>query len=297
MRLPAAAVLLPLALAAAPRWGGAQQHAPWGSAPGLHVVPDDSTSPRGAALALPGAGAARPGVTPWWAPLASAALPGAGQAAQRQRRAVAYLAAEAFLLAQYLQSRDDGRRHRSEYRQLAQVARTFFTNRFPVGDFEYYETMEKFVESGDFDVDPAIGVQPETDTTTFNGFTWQLARRTFWEDPSAPPPAESPAYRQALSFYRERAFGPEFQWSWRNAQLEQDLFRRSIRSSNAAFRLSSNYLAMIIANHALSAVDAFVVLRLRRSASEHSYRLDASIPWAPFGRPAAPSAGAGHGAR
>jgi hypothetical protein len=226
-----------------------------------------------------------PGRAPWWTPVASAIVPGSGQLMRRQRRGVPYLAAEAFLLVQYLSVRDDARDFRREYQRLAQVARSFFTDDFPAGDFEYYERMEQFVESGAYDLDPNGSLLPETDTTTFNGFTWRLARRTFWENPDAPPPIDSEAYQRAIEFYQERAVRDEFRWSWQNAQLEQDLFRQTIERSNSAFRRTSQYLGVLIANHALSAIDAFVMVRLSRAPGARSeYRIEGSIPWAPLGR-------------
>jgi hypothetical protein len=233
-----------------------------------------------------GADTARPPLpAPWWSPLASAVIPGSGQAAQRRRRAVAYVALEGMLLAQFLHARRDGSARRREYRELAELARGEFSDRFPVGNFEYYERMEQFLESGVYDADPGEALVPDVDTTTFNGFTWQLARRTFWEDPEAPPPVDSDAYRSAVDFYRRRAVPPAFRWSWRNALLEQDLFRQTIRRSNSAFRRSSDYLTMLIANHVLSAVDAFVVVRLSGAATRGEYRVHAEVPWAPLGRP------------
>ncbi|HSJ64022.1 MAG TPA: hypothetical protein VK922_08955 [Gemmatimonadaceae bacterium] len=227
---------------------------------------------------------------PWWTPLASAALPGSGQLIMRQRRGVPFLAAEAFLVVQYLSVRGDARDFRREYQRLAQVARSFFTDDFPVGDFEYYERMEQFVESGAYDLDPNGGFQPETDTSTFNGFTWRLARRTFWENPDAPPPPGSDAYTRALEFYEERAVRDEYRWSWQNAQLEQDLFSQTIQRSNSAFRRTSQYLGVLIANHALSAIDAFVMLRLAREPGPAGeYRIEGRVPWAPLGRGAGPA--------
>jgi hypothetical protein len=222
---------------------------------------------------------------PWWSPFASAVVPGSGQLLMRQRRGVPFLAAEAFLLVQYFSARDDAREFRGEYQRLAEVARSFFTSDFPLGDFEYYERMEQFVESGAFDLDANGFLDPEIDTTTFNGFTWRLARRTFWEDPDVPPPVDSDAYQRAVEFYQERAVRDEFRWSWQNAQLEQDLFRQTIQRSNGAFRRTSQFLGVLIANHALSAIDAFVMLRLsRQPGPAGEYRIQGTVPWAPFGR-------------
>ena len=227
--------------------------------------------------------------SPWWAPLASAVAPGTGQLALGQRRGVPYLAVEAFLLAEYAQAVRDGSQRRREYKDLARrVARAFLSQEGPDGDFQYYERMMSKVESGVFDMFPGGEIEPELDTSTFNGKQWHLARATFWENPDAPPARDSEAYQQALDFYLVRAVRPEYRWSWRNAQLEWDLFGRTIERSNDAFRRSAGYLGAVIANHALSAVDAFVTLRIRRGmgARTDGYGLEASIPWAPFGRPA-----------
>jgi hypothetical protein len=277
------AVVLAVAAAAAQvsppaRWSGRTREMPRLAAPDAagHIE----------RLAPPAAG-------PWWAPLASAIVPGTGQALQKQRRAIAYLALDAFLLAQYADAARSGRTRRREYQRLARIARAFYTTRFPTGDFEYYERMEEFVESGAFDLNPGGDVEPETDTLTFNGLTWRLARETFWENPAIAPPRETDAFQRALDFYARRAVQPEFQWSWRNAQLEQDLFRRTIARSNTAFRLSSEFLGMLIANHALSAVDAFIVLRLGRGTGiADRYEVSARVPWAPFERRPSFSAGA-----
>jgi hypothetical protein len=187
---------------------------------------------------------------------------------------------EGFLLAQYLQARSNGRSARQHYQELAEIARAPFASRFPVGPWAYYESMEEFYESGAFDRNPGGPITPEMDTTTFNGFTWQLARRTFWDNPAAPPPRTSQAFQRALDYYRQHAVQPEFRWSWRNATLEQDLYRRAVRHSNGAFRRASDDLTLILANHVLSAVDAFVVLRLTGVGSPaNPYRVSATVPW------------------
>ncbi len=227
----------------------------------------------------------------WWTPVASAIVPGGGQALLGQSRAVPYLLLEGFAWAQYVSKLHAGRSGRDEYRRIARVvARSIFSDSLPTGGFEYYETMEKFVDSGVFDLNPGGILDPDTDPATFNGSIWLLARRTFWENPDVTPSRTSNAWKNAEAFYLQRAVRPEYRWSWRNAQLEQDLFRRTIQQSNGAFRLASDYLGLIIANHALSTVDAYVTVRLHRSANPSgpgaNYGFDAVIPWAPFGRSA-----------
>jgi hypothetical protein len=218
----------------------------------------------------------------WWAPLASAAAPGSGQAILGQKRWLPYLALEAWAWIQYVDMRRDGGRRRREYQSLArEVARARFPGPYPVGDFEYYEHMLKNLESGDFDVLPGGEIDPETDTTTYNGRRWLDARRLFWEDPNDAPPAGSPPYLAALDFYQVNAVPTQYRWSWRSAKLEYDVFRRTIVRSNVAYKRSVEYLGLIIANHALSAVDAFVTLRLRTRAGMPGYlELEGEVPMA-----------------
>ncbi len=224
--------------------------------------------------------------SPWWTPLASAALPGAGQAVLKQDRFVAYMAVEGYFWLRFFADRREGLRQRDAYRQLANdVARAWFSDEKPVGDFEYYERMEHFIESGVFDAVPGGSIQPELDTTTFNGSIWLLARRTYWTDPDTPPPEGSEAYLRAESLYRDRAVLPAFRWSWRDAQLEQDLYRRTISQSNEAFRRAVQDLGVVLANHVLSTVDAYVSVRLQRSVTpDQEYGVTVTIPWEPRGR-------------
>lgn len=208
----------------------------------------------------------------WWAPAASALVPGAGQARLRQDRFVAYLAVEGFLWARYAIDHRAGVEERNRYRDLAvRVSRAPFPGPKPQGDFEYYERMEHWIASGVYDSDPGPGLTPETDTTTFNGAMWLLARKTFWPAPNTPPPVGSDAYASSLLFYQRYAVLPQFQWSWRDSPLHQDIYRRHIRASNDAFRRTITDLGAVIANHVLSTVDAYVSLRLRlRDATPNS---------------------------
>ena len=210
-----------------------------------------------------------------WSVLASAVVPGSGQALLKQDRFVAYLAIEAYAWARYTADAREGRRARASYRELAsEVARRQFGGSRPNGDFDYYEKMEKFAQRGAFDATPGGDLDPEPDSTTANGAIWLLARQTFWTDPTTPPPKSSQEYSNAATFYRDRAIKPEFQWSWANARLEYAEYRRTIRRSNNAYRTSLQDLGLVIANHALSTVDAFVTVRLRRHVDGGLQRLE-----------------------
>jgi hypothetical protein len=235
------------------------------------AAPDSARGPTPAALSADGAPRRR---RSWLAPVASAIIPGSGQLMLRQTRAVPYAAIEIYAVAQFIQSRRQARDQRADYRDLARLAaRARFGGPFPVGDFEYYERMETFLASGEFDRIPGGPLDPETDITTFNGSIWLLARRTFWGDPDLPPPPDSPQFQDAIEFYTRRAVGEHFRWSWEGAELEQDHFRRTIRRSNDAFRRASQFLGVALANHALAAVDAMISVRLQHTSSPEEERL------------------------
>ncbi len=199
----------------------------------------------------------------WVRPLASLLVPGTGQMLAEHDRGAVYLVAEAFLVTRYFALSAEGRRERNQYRNLALVvARGAYSPAIVDTNFEYYEQMGKFVESGPFTTDPTGGISPPTDPLTYNGFIWQLARQTYFSNPDSTPAATSEEYQHAIAFYSRRAIGPDFRWSWRNAGIEQDLYRQTIANSDQAFRRASEQLGLLLANHLLSAVDAFVSNRL-----------------------------------
>jgi hypothetical protein len=170
---------------------------------------------------------------------------------------------EAWAVLEFANQRTEARRQQTRYRALARdVARTLYGPTYPVGTWAYYESMEHYLESGVFDRVPGGDVDPEIDESTYNGTMWLLARTTYWTDPSLAPSTQSAEYRHALNFYLDRAVRPDFRWSWRNAQLEQDLYVHTIRRANTAFRGARAALGAVLANHLLSAVDAFISLRI-----------------------------------
>ncbi|MEO8624224.1 MAG: hypothetical protein ABI625_24300 [bacterium] len=215
----------------------------------------------------------------WSAPLASAIIPGLGQARLRKDRFVAYMAAEAFLWLQYAKSTSDARDNASNFRAIARdIARRTFPGTHPdTSAWKYYESMEKYLESGNFTDAPSGPTVPETDIATFNGAQWVEARALFGIPLDDPDPVHHERYAQALALYERTAVQQAYGWSWRGAQLEQDLYRRSIARSNNAYRRATGDLLAIIANHAFSAVDAFASVRLIQAAGGEM-RMSASIP-------------------
>ena len=248
--LAAALVVFALAL---PAHGAAQRStARWtahhpGSATGLDSLPSIRTPS-------------------WLRPLASLGVPGTGQFLAGQDRGVMYIAVETLLLVRFFGFQAEGRREGNQFRDLAfTVARAGFSPSERDTAFTYFEQLSKFVESGPFDLDPGPAFLPPEDPSSYNGSLWILARQTFFADPDSLPDQDSDEYQRAVAFYRQRAVGPNFRWSWRNAGLEQDLFRRTIEKSDEGYRQATQQLGFLLVNHLISAVDAVISNRLSRN--------------------------------
>ena len=224
-----------------------------------------------------------------WSVVASAVVPGTGQAMLGVERFLPYMAFETYLWTQYATHVREYRRYRNGYQELSsRVARSAFTIVYPHGDFEYYERMKHYMESGRFEMAVGGVLDPEMDTTTFNGSVWLLARRTYWNDIDVAPDTSTDEWKRATDFYVRRAYDQPYRWSWSGAPLEYDEFRRLIRRTNDTNRKSLEDLGAIIANHMLSAVDAFVTVRLRRRGSQGAgadgWELNGSLPLATLSR-------------
>jgi hypothetical protein len=199
----------------------------------------------------------------WVEPVASLLVPGSGQFLAHQHRAAVYVAVELYALARFLQLTLASHRNAARFRDLAfQVARSGFAPTGRDTTFEYFETMERFTDSGQFDRDAGPAFAPEADTATYNGSVWLLARRTFWSNVNTPPDPTSPAYARAVQFYEGHAVGPGYLWSWRDAAPQLGVFRETIRKSDNAFRSAQNQLGLLLANHLMSALDVLISHRL-----------------------------------
>jgi hypothetical protein len=182
-----------------------------------------------------------------------------------QQRGVAYLVAEVYLVLQSMTFRRDWDAGRDEYRSIAaDVARRQFGGSLPIGPWEYYEAMEGPLESGVFDKVAGGAVNPETDESTYNGASWLLARQTYWPDPNNPPAETTPEYQRALAQYEKVAIRDDYRWSWRDAQLQQDVYRQTIASTNRSYQRSVSMLGVVGMNHLASLIDAYVTTRIRR---------------------------------
>ncbi len=214
-----------------------------------------------------------------WSVLLSAIVPGTGQAMVGSNRALPYLAIESFAWTSFVRHSLQYRRRRDGYRNLAAtVARARFSSVRPNGDFEYYERMTHYLEAGRYDLVEGGALEPETDTSTYNGAVWLLARRTYWADPSVTPASSSPEWMRAIGFYEARAYGQLYRWSWTNAPQEYESFLGLIGASNDANRLAMLDLGVVIANHVLSTVDAYVTLRLRNDPHRREFAIEGQLP-------------------
>ena len=224
--------------------------------------------------------------------VASALLPGAGQYRLGANRWVAYAGVEVWAWLSYLDRTRSADRLEDRYRDLAwSVARRIGSGPRRDREFEYYEAMSQFAESGAFDADPTLdGVQPETDSSTFNGSIWQLAQDIFLPaDTIAPGPAEQEA---AEAFYRENAIEPAFAWSWSGNPAQQQVFRDLIRRSDEVARDARTVLGIVLVNHLVSAVDALVSARLEGGGGEapaQSRPRLRLLPYLPHARAAGPA--------
>jgi hypothetical protein len=197
--------------------------------------------------------------------LLSAVIPGAGQYARGQKRWIAYLGAEIAGWYLVLDRRHDGDRLRDRYREIAwSVAREGLSEAPRVeGDFHYYETLSNWVRSGAFDREPGMeGIQPETDPTTFNGSIWVLATDIYFPADGPVPQPGDPIYEEAMAYYVQRAYSNRFLWSWTEDAEEWTLYGETISESDDRFREATLFTGLVVANHLVSAVDAFVSARL-----------------------------------
>lgn len=191
--------------------------------------------------------------------LLSAVLPGAGQHMLGQDRKWAYLALETVGWVLYADRRSAGGDLRRRYRDFAWTEARAQQGARVDGDFGYYETLTNWDRSGAYDRDPvAAGLQPENDPAAFNGSIWSRAVLIFPPDPGAS--LGDPSYDNALEYYRQRAYGTEFLWDWTDTGTQTE-YGGLIEESDDRFRQATNVLGVVIANHVVSAVDAFLSAR------------------------------------
>jgi hypothetical protein len=191
----------------------------------------------------------------------SLALPGVGQHLLGQDRKWIYGALEVLGWAVFFERRGAGHEYRDRYRDFAWEQGRIQSGARVDGDFDYYETLSKWTSSGAFDTDTGLsGVQPETDPGTYNGSIWALASQIFIPG-GGPVPDTDPAFQRALAYYAERAYGPDFLWDWTVVPGGRLQVAGLIEESDDRFRQATTALGVVIANHLVSAVDAYLSRR------------------------------------
>jgi hypothetical protein len=201
-----------------------------------------------------------PSLTPTFLSLA---FPGAGQHVLGQKRKWAYAALEVMGWAVFLERRSAGGEYRERYRDYAWDYGRLQSAQRVDGDFEYYETLSKWTASGAFDADAGLaGIQPEMNPATYNGSIWSLARQIYIPG-GGPVPETDPTYQSALAYYVLRAYGPRFLWDWSGVPDGKAELAALIRATDDRFRQATTAIGVVIANHLISAGDAFLSSRGR----------------------------------
>ncbi len=223
-----------------------------------------------------------PGSPPSLAPAAlSLLLPGAGQHRLGQGRKWVYAAVEVLGWAVFFERRHAGGEYRTRYRDFAWNEARIQTGPRVDGDFDYYETLSVWDASGAYDSDPvAAGVQPEPDPSTYNGSIWARAMQIFIPGGGPVPPTD-PGYQSALAYYDDFAYPTSLLWDWSGAPAGRAELADLIEESDARFRHATTALGVVIANHLISAADAYLSARGDRSSPR--LRL---VPDVVFGAPA-----------
>lgn len=188
--------------------------------------------------------------------LLSLALPGSGQLREGKERGWAYLALEAVAWGAWAQRRHRGGELRARYRDLAWETGRIRSGARVDGDFPYYERLAAWPRSGEYDAAPEPGLQPETDPGSYNGHVWSLAAGLFLG--SRPPEPGSDDYARALDYYRDRAYGEAFLWDWSADPDARTRVAELIQDSDDRFREATMVLGAVLANHLVSAVDAYL---------------------------------------
>ena len=191
--------------------------------------------------------------------LLSLAIPGLGQQRLGRSRKWLFAGLEVAAWAVYLERRAAGGGLRDDYRDFAWQSGRLQAGPRVDADFNYYETLSKWDRSGAFDRDAtSSGLQPEEDPSTFNGTIWSRAQAIFLGGGGQPGDA---GFVQALEYYQERAYQTEFLWDWSRTAGGQARLGELISESDSRFVQATTALGVVIANHLVSAIDAFLAAR------------------------------------
>ncbi|MCE5270173.1 hypothetical protein LLH00_02700 [bacterium] len=210
----------------------------------------------------------------------AALVPGLPQLMEGKRRGWAYFAAEGGSIAGMVFFNAQAHDRQDRFRAIARDARRNFvlsglrnnpeevTDPLAGGFGEYYEDLTKWASSGDYDNDPSLdGVQPETDTRTYNGHQWEIAKINNYTGTSGGIPVAKSAEEEsrALAAYKEAVYPLQYNWDWTGIEDSEALYHDVFNSNDKSYRRRNRFTTVLLANHIVSAIDMLVLEKLNRS--------------------------------
>jgi hypothetical protein len=228
--------------------------------------------------------------------LFSAVVPGSGQLWRGQKRGFAYIAAEAAAVTAWGFFSNEGHNNEDEYADFArenarETAANWDDYWIPIkdriqpwikGDWDYYEHMSQYRRSGRYDRDlnsdyhvtsNIRDLDPETEwDDSFNYRQWGISRINYLRpDPENPEVyvGTSADTVAAKEYYAAIAVTEAYAWDWGPPEFggtaNRNQFARIIDDANSAFRKASFSVGMLLANHVVSTVDAYISVKTYNS--------------------------------
>ena len=219
-------------------------------------------------------------------------VPGLPQYLDGRPRAWAYFAAEGISIAGFLILNSRGSSYENQYKNLAITARGNFVypglrnnatedvNLMAAGYGEYYEDLLKWSSSGDYDNDPDMpGLQPETNTDTYNGHQWEIARINNYTGTNGglPVPVSEAEEQAALEAYMSQVYRQEINWDWTGLEAEYDRYHHLFDRSERSYRNRNKFIGVLVANHIVSMLDVLITERLKNNSTLEHNGLDIGL--------------------
>ncbi len=209
-----------------------------------------------------------------------ALVPGLPQYLEGQWRGWAYFAAEGAAITGMVFFNAQAHDRVDRYHEISRQARRNFVlgglrnnpeevpEEMSGGFGEYYEDLTKWTSSGDYDNDPSReGIQPETDTRTYNGHQWQIARINNYSGTNGGIPVAQSAEEEAraLAAYSEAVYPLQYNWDWTGLESSETLYHKVFNSAEDSYRRRNKFTAVLLANHIISAIDMLVMEKINQT--------------------------------
>jgi hypothetical protein len=206
--------------------------------------------------------------------------PGLPQYLEGYWRGYAYFAAEAASITGIVFYNAQAHNRRDRYHMIARDARRNYVlgglrnnpgeaaDPIPGGVGEYYEDLTKWPSSGDYDNEPSLdGLQPETDTRTYNGHQWEIAKiNNFSGTNGGLPVARSQEEEaRALAAYMSAVYPVELNWDWTGIEDTEAEYHRMFDRAEVSYRRRNKFTILLLTNHLASAIDMLILEKLNQS--------------------------------